>query len=292
MMVNGGTMFLRERRLFHLAVALYVAVLAAGCSLLIEPQRQQCQVDADCQSKDPSLADAVCVQSVCEPNPAWSCLGEVAWPPPSPRKSQVVFRMRDLITDAPLGGVTGRVCNKLDFDCLRPLASGLVSDSAGTLTFELDSGFDGFVEFGPPGRMPGVYFFYPPVNGDREFPSLPLMADRELAFFASQGGRPIAPDRGHVMLGSYDCLYRPADGVVVTSEDADAATAAFYLVKKVPSFNVDATDSSGRAGLINLRSGSVSITGLLASDQRQIATVGVFVRPGTITYTTMLPAPK
>ena len=92
--------------------------------------------------------------------------------------------------------MTGRVCNKLDFDCVQPLASGFKSDSSGTLTFELDAGFDGFVEFGPPGRMPGVYFFYPPINGDREYPSLPVFAAPELAFFAEQGGRPVVPRPG------------------------------------------------------------------------------------------------
>jgi hypothetical protein len=291
-MVNGGTMDFCERRRLGLPAVAFSAMLAAGCSLIVEPQRQQCLIDADCQSRDPVYADAVCVQSVCQPNPAWSCLGDVTWPQPPPRKASIVFRLRDLVTDAPVAGVTGRVCNKLDFDCARPLAGGLVSDGSGTIVFELDAGFDGFVEFGPLGRMPSVYFFYPPVTGDREFPSLPLMAERELSFFASQGGRPISPDRGHLMLGSYDCLYRPADGVTLSSDDADQATAPFYLVKKVPSFTVEATDSSGRGGMINLRPGSVSVTGSLASDQRRIATVGVFVRPGTITYTTLLPAPK
>jgi hypothetical protein len=292
-MVNGGTMSLREHRLLGRAMGFSIALLATtSCSLLIEPHRQQCELDSDCQRRDPAFADAVCVQSVCQPNPAWSCLGGVSWPTPAPRKASVIFRLRDLVTDAPVAGVTGRVCNKLDFDCLRPLASGLVSDASGTLVFEIDTGFDGFVEFGPPGRMPAIYFFYPPVTGDREFPSLPLMAQNELSFFASQGGRPIAPDRGHLMLGSYDCLLRPADGVSLTSDDADSSTAAFYLVQEVPSFNVAATDSSGRAGLINVPAGSASVTGWLARDQRRIATVGVFVRPGTITYTTMLPAPR
>ena len=286
-------MALRERRLFdRTAVISLMAVGAAGCSLLVDPQRQQCQIDADCQDRNADYPDAVCGQSVCQPNPAWSCLGEVMWPTPAPRKSSVIFRIRDLVTEAPVGGVTGRVCNKLDFDCARPLATGLISDGAGTLVFELDAGFDGFVEFGPPGRMPGVYFFYPPISGDREYPSLPVMAAPELAFFAQQGGHPVVPDRGHVMLGSYDCLTRPADGVLLSSEDADPATAAFYLVKKVPSFTAPGTDSSGRGGLINLRSGSVSITGERALGNRHIATVGVFVRAGTITYTTMLPAPK
>jgi hypothetical protein len=286
-------MALRERRLLERAAFIILMMVgAAGCSLMVEPQRQQCQVDADCQNRNSDYPDAVCVQSVCQPNPAWSCLGEVMWPTPAPRKSSVVFRMRDLVTDAPVGGVTGRVCNKLDFDCARPLASGLISDAVGTLVFELDAGFDGFVEFGPPGRMPGIYFFYPPVSGDREYPSLPVMAAQELAFFAQQGGHPVVPDRGHVMLGSYDCLTRPADGVLLSSEDADAATVPFYLVKKVPSFTAPGTDSSGRGGIINLRSGSVSITGERALGRRHIATVGVFVRPGTITYTTMLPAPK
>lgn len=285
-------MSLRERRLFILTPGIPLAIFVAGCSLLVEPQRQQCQVDTDCHGRDPTFADGVCVEALCQPNPAWSCLGGVAWPAPPPHKASVIFRLRDLVTDAPVAGVTGRVCNKLDFDCLRPLSGGLLSDGSGTMVVELDTGFDGFIEFGPPGRLPSVYFFYPPVVGDREFPSLPLMSERELTFFAAQNGRPIAPDRGHVMVGSYDCLSRPADGVSVSSDDADPTSAAFYLVKKVPSFSAGSTDSSGRAGLINLRPGSVSVTGSLASDRRRIATVGVFVRAGTITYTTVLPAPK
>jgi hypothetical protein len=285
-------MALRERRLFYLAAVIPLAVMTAGCSLLVEPQRQQCQTDADCQNRSTEHPDAVCVQSVCQANPAWSCLGEVMWPTPTPSKASVVFRMRDLVTDAPVGGVTGRVCHKLDFDCVRPIATGLISDGSGTLVFELDAGFDGFVEFGPPGRMPGVYFFYPPINGDREYPSLPVLAATELGFFAQQGGHPIVPDRGHVLLGSYDCLTQPAGGVLLSSEDADPASAPFYLVKKVPSFTAPGTDSSGRGGIINLRSGSVSVTGERALDRKHIATIGMFVRPGTITYSTMLPAPK
>ena len=41
-----------------------MAVLTAGCSLLVEPRRQQCQIDSDCQSRDPAVTDAVCIQQV------------------------------------------------------------------------------------------------------------------------------------------------------------------------------------------------------------------------------------
>jgi len=264
------------------------AISAGSCSLLVEPNRQQCTTDIDCQTL--GAADAVCVDSVCQANPMWSCVGEVTWPQPEPRKMSITFRVGDLVTEEPTAGVTARLCHKLDFGCNQPISSILTGDAAGNLTLQLESGFDGYVELNAPGRMKGIYFFYPPVDGDREIP-LPVLRAEDLTLFAGLAGRPLVPGRGHVMLGAYDCQRRAAEGISLTVAEADDKTSAFYLVKKVPSITATATDSSGRGGIINVKAGSVSVTGTLP-DARSIATVGVFVRPDTITYTTLLPAPK
>jgi len=92
------------------------------------------------------------------------------------------------------------------------------------------------------------------------------------------------------MLGAYDCTRRPAQGVRLSTEAADAASGSFYLIEKVPSLTAMATDASGRGGVINLFPGPVALTGSLL-DGRRLATVGVFVRSDTVTFTTMVPAP-
>jgi hypothetical protein len=268
-----------------------IVFVASSCSLLVEPDRQQCAVDDDCRLLGGQMSDAVCMDSVCQPNPMWSCLGTGAWPQPEQRKMTVTFHIGDLVTETPTVGVTARLCHKLDFGCEHPISTLAVSDQYGGLPVQVEAGFDGYVELTPADdHMKGIYFFNPPVDGDRDI-LLPAVDPDDLNLFAGLAGHMPIPGRGHVMLGSYDCLRRPAEGVSLSSADADDKTAAFYLVKKVPSTKAAATDSSGRGGIINLRQGSVSVSGSLA-DSRAVATVGLFVRNNTITYTTLIPAPN
>jgi hypothetical protein len=266
-------------------------ILLGSCSLLVEPDRQQCTVDADCHTGEPAYSDAVCIDSVCEQNPTWSCLGGAGLPLPEARPATVIFQLRDLIRDEPAAGVTAKLCRKLDFDCAQPLVTGMRGDNEGTLTVEVGAGFDGYVELNSPDRLPGIYFFYPPVSGDRVIPNVPLIRSGELQQFAALAGKPVVSGRGHVMLGAYNCRQEPAEGVRLFSDDADSNTTPFYLVKRVPTVTASGTDSSGRGGMINLRAGSISVSGS-TPDGRAIGSVGLFVRAGTITYTTLIPAPR
>lgn len=248
-------------------------------------------MDLECQV-DPANAGAVCADGVCQPNPTWACLTTgVSWPPVDPKPARIVMQLRDLVTELPAPGATARVCRKLDVDCLNPVASGLVGDANGNLTVDTTVGFDGYVEVKVRERMPGIYFFYPPVAGDREIPNVPLIKPAELFQFAQLAGRPITDGRGHVMLGAYDCLGRPAEGVALFSDEGDSQTTPFYSVKKVPSVTATGTDGSGRGGLINIKSGGITVTGRLP-DGRIVGTVGLFVRRESITYTSLFPAPK
>lgn len=269
-----------------------LVLLGSSCTLLIDSDRQQCSTDLECQKGDPATAGSVCVESVCQPNPTWACLGgDRTWPTLPTKPARITFQLQDLVTETPAVGVTARVCRKLDFDCNQPLAAGLVSDASGTLAVDVEVGFDGYVELTGRERLPGVYFFYPPVTDDRVIGNVPMIRPAELFQFASLAGRPLIQGRGHVMLGAYDCVGRPAEGVSLSSDDADSLTSAFYLVRKVPSLTALGTDSSGRGGLINLRAGSIGVKGANV-EGLPIATVGMFVRPGAITYTTLLPVPR
>jgi hypothetical protein len=267
-----------------------VALLATACSVLVEPDREQCSTNGDCRARGATFSGAVCLMSVCRPDPAWSCLGAVTWPVPEPHKVTLSMTVRDLVTEAAAPDVSARLCHKLDVDCKDPVASDLRSDQDGVITAEVDAGFDGYVEVAAPGYMPGLYFFYPPVQEGRMLTGLPLIRPAVLTGLAVASGQQVVPERGHVLLAAYNCQGQNAAGVRLTTEQGDNQTSGFYVVDKLPSITATATDSSGQGGFIDLPPGTVNVSGAL-SDDRQVAYLSVLVRAGQITFTSLVPSP-
>jgi hypothetical protein len=129
------------------------------------------------------------------------------------------------------------------------------------------------------------------VDGDRQVPYVPLLDEPSLETLALVAGGELDKTRGHTFLGAYDCLHRPAEGVSFHSENADAQTIVFYVIKKIPSIKDTFTDSSGHGGIINLPPGTLTISGEIAGG-KPIGTESLFVRAGQITYTSVLPSPQ
>jgi hypothetical protein len=268
-----------------------VVLLQGACSVLVDPNREQCSTDGDCRARGGAFADSICMASVCQPDPTWSCLGAVSWPEQPPHKVTVSLTVRDLVTETATADVAARLCRKLDLSCTEPVASDLRSDQDGSIVTEVDAGFDGYVELTAAGYMTGLYFFYPPVQADRRLNLLPLIRPEVLGQFALVSGRQIVPERGHVLLAAYDCLGRTTAGVRLQSDQADSETTGFYVVRKFPSTTAVETDSSGQAGYINVPPGTVSLSGELAGG-RPIARLSLLVRPGQITFTSLVPSPR
>jgi hypothetical protein len=273
---------------------LIAALAGTGCSLVIDRDRQQCLSDGDCQKRGGDFAGTVCVDQICELAPALGCLGEADRPAPAESRTlTVVIRVRDLITEQPMVGVTGRLCRKLDVTCDEPVGNDLAGDQNGNLIASVDAAFDGYVEIRARHRMPGLYFFHPPVDTDRDA-FVPLLSPEALARFAQLEGKPLSPDRGHVMLAAFDCRSRPAAGLRLFALDGgDGETTPFYMGEKFPEMPAMVTDRSGRGGLLNLRPGVVTVAAdLAAPDDRRVGAASVLVRSGVITYTSLVPTPR
>lgn len=189
-----------------------------------------------------------------------------------------------------MANVAARLCRKLDVDCVDPVISGLSSDGNGRLTMRAPGGFDGYAELSSPGSMSGMYFFYPPLSGDRALPGIPVVSEATLQRFAGLAGVQFLAERSVIFLGAHDCSDKPASGVSFSSADADEATVPFYLVQKVPTASASATDAEGRGGLINVRIGAVTVDGQL-SDGETVAKVSLFTRQNEVTYTSVAPGP-
>jgi hypothetical protein len=259
--------------------------------VLIDKERVQCTTDTDCRARGPEFAGAVCSASICLPDPIWGCLGSVEFPKPAPGTYTVTIHIRDLVTGGIIPGASGRLCERPDTTCKMPISGDIPTNPMGDLLLPVRSGFDGYVELQAPGKMPGLYFIYPPVDANREIPLVPLLETALVEQLAELNMKHLVAERGHVLLGVYDCGRKPAQGSTLSVSDSDEQTAGFYVLNNLPKIGAPFTDASGRGGFINVKDGIVAITANVAADNRKIATVSLFVRPGMMTFTSIVPSP-
>jgi len=269
-----------------------VCLASSSCSVLIDKERVQCKVDDDCRARGPEAVGSVCSDSICLPDPVWGCLGSVVFPKPTGGPYNLTIHIRDLVNQMPVSGVTAVVCARPDPMCTTPLIKDVPATTMGDLQLVLPAGFDGFLELRAPGRMPGLYFVYPPMDANREIPLVPMLDADLVKTLAELNMKELMPDRGHVLLGGYDCRKMPGEGIVLSSPDADEKASVFYVLNNLPKVDAKATDASGRGGYINMKEGVVAITASLGSDNRKIASVSLLVRPGMMTFTSLVPSPR
>lgn len=265
----------------------------SGCTILNDLDREQCATDADCRQRGGAFSEALCRDSVCVTDPTWGCLGNVTWPEPvGGGKVTAKLHLSDLLTTEPITDATARVCPKLDTDCERPTATDLTSDADGILAVELDKHFDGFLEISSPGTLsPLLYYFYPPVDADRDIPYVPLVPPAAFTRLAMQTMAPIKFDRGAAIAIGYDCSNVTAPGLQFTVDDDEEFKIPFFMEKGLPSLTAVETESTGQGGFINVKPGIRRLSASRRVNGEHVGTVSLLVRPGLITYTTLVPTP-
>jgi hypothetical protein len=269
---------------------------APACTVLNDLDREQCSTDDDCRQRGGAFAESLCRQSVCVTDPVWGCLGKVNWPEPiAGGKVTARLHLEDLLTTVPITDATARMCSKLDTACEMPIAAGFTSDQEGILSVEMDKHFDGFIEISSPTTLsPLLYFFYPPVDQDRDIPYVPLVPPAAFFKLAEQTNAGIKFDRGAAIAISYDCSNATTPGLqfsVDRDETKEDLKLPFFMEKGLPSLTAIETDVSGQGGFINVDPGIRRLSAARRQNGAHVGTVSVVVRPGLITYTTMVPTP-
>jgi len=119
-------------------------LLQTACSVALAPDGEQCQSDADCAARGDAFAGSVCVERLCQPaesvDPRWSCLGNVT--PSEPEVGQThtyTVPIVEINSQMPPAGLMVSVCPLLDTNCSAPVASGLVPDVMGRVSFVVES---------------------------------------------------------------------------------------------------------------------------------------------------------
>jgi hypothetical protein len=221
-------------------------------------------------------------------------------------------------------GVTAKLCNKLDVTCMKPVKQS-IKDVDGDLTFEvptrgsLGDGFDGYLMVdGPradctktpdlvscllcnpaapdekcqvPIYITALLFFNPPITQDSAEPIvLPLIQNAEaVRLVLAAGAGMVDPTLGSVFATILDCNGQPAAGMTFGTSKNKVQYATLFEVNGVVTTGASATDSSGVGGLLGVPEGFATVSAYPAGTTREVASIGVQIVPGTVTYVTLIP---
>ena len=274
----------------RLLVGFYLSILgvaSSACSVVMDGDRVQCKTDSDCTIRGPEYAGAVCSDSMCRPDPTWSCLDD-STPEEIPSGTvHVKLSAQDLLSQKPVAGIHLTLCAKLDADCVRPIAA-FQSDDAGQLDVELPVGFDGYFQTEGSGIYPTLFF--PPNTRKQRAPgTLPMVPESFFGTMFSGIGATVSSDRTVIMTTALDCMGRPAAGMILTTNQADDRSVTYFLQGGLPSRTALTTDQDGAGGFVNIKMGGAIVTSMIAASSRVAGTVGVQTRAGHLTMVLVTP---
>jgi hypothetical protein len=276
-----------------LLVSLIFSIALPACSLAVDADRAQCTTKADCTARGSAFANASCINSLCQEDPAWSCLTKAATPSTQSPPYKVTVTVRDVVTQAPVTNAQIKLCRKIDVDCASP-AGTQTSDNAGGASFMVEmSGFNGYLLVQAEGALDTLYFFNPGIDHDQAIPPISVATPAENGGLLFALGRQLLPGRGSVVIASQDCTGVPAAGVSYMTMDGDEMTSQFYIAGNAPSGTAMATDAlGGYGGIINLKPGYVTIAATLANPRTDLGSINVLIRDSAITYSRIVPIGK
>ena len=266
-----------------------VSLFLASCSLTVSSDRVQCQTKADCAARGDAFAGAICVDSVCQIDPAWGCLSAGPLPPSTQEPpSQLAVHLQGVVDQSPKVGAEVKLCRKLDVDCASPIATGMSADG-GNVNFSVDmKGFTGYLHVQADGLVPTLFFFNPPIDRDTMTSVSVATVPENQGLLLTLGRLPSA-GHGNIVISSRDCTGATAAGVSYSSPNADAMTSSFYTVSDLPTGAATATDGGGYGGLINVPVGAATVIANLANPKVELARVSLLVQENALTYSTVVP---
>jgi hypothetical protein len=257
--------------------------LVCVANFCVEPT---CEMDADCKQLGGQYEDMVCIESKCvdppstsdEP-PEWLCLDEPSLVPSAPGPFKVKLVVQDVVSMKPLLGVQAHLCRKLDSNCDAP-DSMTTSDDSGTIELSVAKMFNGYVLLTRDDLVPTYYFFEAAIDHDLTPPAISLLQPLIAQIQAQMTGAALRSDRGLALVTSYNCMGVGAEGVALSSGDADKDSVLWYSSGGLPSKTPVVTDSSGTGGYVNAPPGNLTIEAQRASDGRSVGVGSLTVKAG------------
>ncbi len=270
---------------------------------------EQCKTNAECVEQERSPT-ALCAGGGCE-DPTWHCLGVRDPRKPANSSEEPVLRVKVLYAYMQAGesetrvrDLTWRVCQFGDPTC---------DDDTKLATKDVTYGEDNYLEIR--GLKPGLnyklqlqgfhpvkadtpllsteYLMYRTVVGTTVDPKPLLMfEDAVRQAIGALADIKVDTELGLLLMRIFDCTDTEVAGVQVASGTnttgcmGDCPTAVFYQnLSNSPDPGATATNSAGRAGIVNLKpTGLNRITLTRAADNKKITSFAVTPRANWLTY--------
>jgi hypothetical protein len=214
----------------------------------------------------------------------------------------------DLNSEQPFVGTTVRSCRAGDYTCGSPVETKTTDDQGMVklMVKAADIGFAGFLELGtgdcdggPCGGTlggngsaiyPSLWYIVPPYVVGGWKGNLQFLAADVFPGLADYMHVTLDDTKGHLAVDVLDCNFKPAPGVQLSIQGAGGSSTQFYFQGLSPDTTAIETDAqTAIAGFVNLEPGPVNLKATLKADGRELGTMQLHIRAGTMTATTFPP---
>lgn len=291
-----------------------VALLALGACTLLLPADVQCATDDDCARRGGPLTGTTCVEAVCvgidaSAPPTTDAQVEAAVdtkpdtggpfgckdtpkPQGDPTKPVTLVQpIYNVVSGAPLVGLTSRLCSRVDPNCSSPAAT-LTTDGQGALTAKVFYGFEGFFELKGTEVMDSLIMSNPPLFGDSRRPPVPLPTRAVVDFYAQQvTGTSLDTTLGALLVRTTDCDITPLRGTTATVGSATSKTKLFFVYNNTPRTDVNSTNEEGALGFFNVPVGPALVTVTDQATGARIGQTSVVIRANFLSLVYLTPSP-
>ena len=315
-----GTRARRRRPKWSVSTAVRLVVCAGSCvacSIVLDADRLQCSVDADCA--DRGFGAAACEQGLCARSDfldgSFGSAGAADAARPARSGGRVDVRDRFVRPPAaPPAIATGgekttsvyalslelprrftrsaadlelRLCAMDDASCARGERAPAALDAAGQLRLELDAGYRGYLEVTDPDLMPTLLFLPRPALPESSPVLYRLLGPLDLELLLRRAELPQTNADGFAIALVLDSRGERAAGgelsiEAASSVDAGALGAPYYYREGVATQAAQSTDEQGAGGWSQLPAGLLRARARRSDDGDLIAVTELWSRPGYV----------
>lgn len=283
-------------------IFLSIAAAAAGCSVLIDVDGKQCEVDADCVTR--GFQGAVCSSNLCvamapdpsgggQPGSAGADSGSddplVCSIEPSP-EATVKFTFAPQFAVPPMPPEVAqpfsvKACLSLDPDCASPVFGPIDVNAGEAQDFVVPKLFNGYFEISNPDTRTGLYFMGRAVSTDTIGWNVTVPNDQTIAALGLAAGEPVDLEKGVMIAVARDCNLLPLEGA--TFENSEGGL-RFYFYQTTPDPKATKTGPQGAVGFANFAVGTTTLTAV-AENGTELTPVLLRVKQGYISFAEVFP---
>lgn len=257
-----------------------------GCSLVVDAERSQCSTNLDCQVRGATFEEALCIDNLCQSDPAWACLGSVE-EPPEQQAVDADLSVVSFLDGSPVAGVHATLYSGVDFELRSPLATA-DTGADGHATLRLPAGFDGFVHLVADGEIePTIVYPTLPVTAEAGMGPMYVGGTGSSTGLLNLIGAVPQAGRGIALMSVLNCSATGGAGASLVFTGETQGSTPFYSFNGIASSSARELDASGQAGIVNVRPGVIGVE--TRRGDTLVSSASVLVRADSATQVTLLP---